>query len=97
MEEISIVMEMERATKNKVLYKATEKEGVVIENIYISKSAFNDSEPPLSVTVKVQSQSKETSGYYPTGWGNSRLVSYPALWVGCSRSLQNVKKKGKQE
>ena len=55
MEEISIVMEMERATKNKVLYKATEKEGVVIENIYISKSAFNDSEPPLSVTVKVQS------------------------------------------
>ena len=56
MEEIVIVMDMERATKNKVLFKA-QGDNSVIENIYISKTAFNGSEPPAVVTVTVGAKS----------------------------------------
>lgn len=52
MEEIVVVMDMERATKNKVLFKA-QGDSPVIENIYISKTAFNGSDPPAVVTVKI--------------------------------------------
>ncbi len=56
MEEIVVVMSMERATKNKVLYKA-QGEDVVIDNVYISKDAFSGSEPPDVVTVKIEAGS----------------------------------------
>lgn len=49
-------MTMERATKNKVLYKAQE-ENVVIDNVYISKDAFNGSEPPAVLTVSISEKS----------------------------------------
>ena len=52
MQEISIVMSKERATKNKVLYKSPA-EGPAVDNIYISKTAFADQEPPESITVKI--------------------------------------------
>ena len=53
MEGIVVSMVMERATKNKVLYKA-QGDSYVIENVYISKTAFNGSEPPAVVTVKIE-------------------------------------------
>ena len=56
MKEIVVVMDMERATKNKVLYKA-QGEGVVIDNVYISKDAFDGTEPPAVVTVKIEAGS----------------------------------------
>tara|TARA_B100000749_G_C18359723_1_gene436960 strand:- start:138 stop:302 length:165 start_codon:yes stop_codon:yes gene_type:complete len=52
MQEISVVMVKERATKNKVLYKSSD-DSPAIDNVYISKTAFGEQEPPENVTVTV--------------------------------------------
>ena len=52
MVELNIPLVQERKTKNKVLYKTEDKEKP-IDNIYISKEAFEGGEAPDNITVKI--------------------------------------------
>ena len=52
MEEVIIELLHERNTKNKVLYKSDDKDRVV-DNIYISKEAFQGEEPPVKIVIKI--------------------------------------------